>query len=233
MHSLRLVAVAAFWIVAGVMSASWQVDVTAQARTAGAMADAANQFLASLTPEQRAKAVMRFDDGERFNWNERPLAGRKGIPLRELDGRQTQLAMALLKTGVGAAGYLEIQKIRSREPVLKEIRGPQDPNYPLSDSNLYYWSIFGQPSASSPWGWRVEGHHISVNVAVAAERSRKLFGSNLDGIAFAWSGGTQRGQWHYYTVQGSTFLIDYAQARDNETNHTHIIWRDFDDDFGD
>ena len=356
MRSLRLAAVAAFWMMAGATSAIWPAEANAQARTAVAMAEAANRFLASLTPEQRAKAVMRFEDRERFNWNERPLADRKGLPLTDLNEQQTTLAMEMLKTGVGAAGYQEIQKIRSREPVLKEIRGPKDKNYPLSDSDLYYWSVFGMPSPTSPWGWRVEGHHISVNITVAgdrisntplflgarpadlasaglqgsalraadpippalasrsladvedraralvrsldqqqrsiaifdrteardsdmisginnrtavrlaraglearrmtapqkarltalmeaylalmppeiaAERSRTLLGSGLDAIAFAWSGGIEPGQWHYYTVQGPTFLIDYAQARDNATNHVHIIWRDFDDDFGD
>jgi hypothetical protein len=55
--------------------------------------------------------------------------------------------------------------------------------------------------------------------------------SNLDEIAFSWVGGTERGQAHY-VVQGPTFMIEYAQSRNNAVGHIHTIWRDFSDDFG-
>ncbi len=357
MSVLKPVTLAMCCIVAAGAATFHASEATAQSRSgAAAMVEAVNAFLASLTPQQKTKAMMRFEDPERFNWNERPLADRKGVALKEMNEHQRHLALEVLKAGTGAAAYEEIQKVRSREPVLKEIRGPKDPNYALSDPDLYYWSIFGTPSANGTWGLRVEGHHVSVNLTFAdgrivsssplflgarpadltearlegsalkaaqpipaayaarslssvedkarelvrsldaQQRSVAIFdrlekrdadmisginnrraaplkraglearrmtaqqrallvdlvktylafmppefaaaqagilsGSRLDYVAFAWSGGTNRGEWHYYTVQGPTFLIDYAQARDNMTNHVHALWRDLGGDFG-
>ena len=93
----------------------------AQTRSAAAMAEAANKFLASLTSEQKAKATLRFEDEERFNWDEAPRP-RKGIPLKELTEQQRNLAMELWKTGVGDTGYQKVQMIRSREPVLSALQ---------------------------------------------------------------------------------------------------------------
>ncbi|MEW3591232.1 DUF3500 domain-containing protein, partial [Pseudomonas aeruginosa] len=35
------------------------------------------------------------------------------------------------------------------------------------DPDRYYVSIFGTPGRF-PWGWRFEGHHLSLNVALPA-----------------------------------------------------------------
>ena len=53
----------------------------------------------------------------------------------------------------------------------------------------------------------------------------------LDGIKFAWIGGTERGDAHYYRVQGPGFLIEYDNTQNN-ANHIHLVWRDFTGDFG-
>jgi hypothetical protein len=66
---------------------------------------------------------------------------------------------------------------------------------------------------------------------VAAERLERLKNAGLDSIAFAWCGETERGKKHYYRVQGPTFLIEYDNAQ-NDGNHIHSVWRDFDGDFG-
>lgn len=50
-------------------------------------------------------------------------------------------------------------------------------------------------------------------------------------IVFAWMGGTEKGDPHYYRVQGPTFLLEYANTQ-NDANHVHAVWRDFDGDFG-
>ena len=52
-----------------------------------------------------------------------------------------------------------------------------------------------------------------------------------DRIAFAWAGSLERGQKHYYRVQGPTFLIEYDNTQ-NDANHIHSVWRDFNGDFG-
>src|SRR6185369_3918542 len=54
---------------------------------------------------------------------------------------------------------------------------------------------------------------------------------SFDGVRFAWAGATERGQRHYYRVQGARFLIEY-DASQNDGNHIHTVWRDFTGDFG-
>jgi hypothetical protein len=68
---------------------------------------------------------------------------------------------------------------------------------------------------------------------VAAERRRRLIeGAALDDMYFQWAGGIEPGQAHAYIVQGPTFMIEYAQNRNNAVGHVHTVWRDFAGDFG-
>jgi hypothetical protein len=53
----------------------------------------------------------------------------------------------------------------------------------------------------------------------------------LDKIYFAWAGGLERGEPHYYRVQGGSFVLEYDNVQ-NGANHVHSVWRDFDHDFG-
>jgi hypothetical protein len=66
---------------------------------------------------------------------------------------------------------------------------------------------------------------------VAAQRMAKIKAAGLENIAFAWAGPTERGALHYYRVQGPTFLIEFDNTQ-NQGNHVHSIWRDFNGDFG-
>jgi hypothetical protein len=65
----------------------------------------------------------------------------------------------------------------------------------------------------------------------AEERLSMLRGAGLEGIKFAWMGGLERGEKHYYRIQGPTFLIEYDNTQNN-ANHVHTVWRDFKGDFG-
>ena len=66
---------------------------------------------------------------------------------------------------------------------------------------------------------------------IAADRMAKIKSAGMDNVAFAWAGPTERGQKHYFRVQGPTFLIEFDNTQ-NDGNHVHSIWRDFKDDFG-
>ena len=66
---------------------------------------------------------------------------------------------------------------------------------------------------------------------IAADRLSKIEKAGWDHVAFAWAGGLERGQKHYYRVQGPTFLIEYDNTQ-NDGNHIHSVWRDFHGDFG-
>jgi len=50
-------------------------------------------------------------------------------------------------------------------------------------------------------------------------------------IHFAWSGGINRGDPHYYRVQTPSFLIELDDTQD-DANHIHSVWRDVTGDFG-
>jgi hypothetical protein len=67
--------------------------------------------------------------------------------------------------------------------------------------------------------------------AVADEEATKYQGERLDELAFAWAGGVEPGEGHYYRVQGPRLLIEYDNTQ-RGANHVHTVWRDPDDDFG-
>jgi hypothetical protein len=153
--------------------------LVAQKKSATASADVARQFLGSLTTEQRAKAAFTFADQERFDWWFIPRL-RKGLMLEDMTPAQQQLAQKLLATGLSAKGVRETEQIRSLEVILKDLEAkdppPRNPNvYAVRDPGAYYISIFGTPGPKDPWGWRFEGHHVSVNFTM------------VDGAVTAWT----------------------------------------------
>src|SRR5258708_6013294 len=146
-------------VLAGVLSPAYE-----RWKTGAMMTEAATNFLASLTPEQRAKATFPYEDEERKNWHFIPRV-RKGIPFKELDPAQSRLAYAFLTSGLSRRAYMQATTIMSLDDVLREIeKGRQ--GTPTRDPEMYFFSLFGQPSAMGRWGWRVEGHHLSVNFVV-------------------------------------------------------------------
>jgi len=126
------------------------------------MAEAASVFLASLSDAQKKKTQFAVDFEDRRNWTYLP-GKRHGISLRQLDSFQQKLAFALLASGLSAQGNAKALSIMSLEAVLREIEGDSDYD---RDPDLFYIAVFGSPSDDAPWGWRVEGHHLSVNFLV-------------------------------------------------------------------
>src|SRR5678816_1346449 len=125
------------------------------------MATAASNFLAALTQEQKAKATFGFADAERTDWHFIPRE-RKGLPIKEMTQEQRLLAYALLASGLSNRGYGKAVSIMSLESILAELEQGKGP---VRDPERYFVSIFGAPG-KAPWGWRVEGHHLSLNFAV-------------------------------------------------------------------
>jgi hypothetical protein len=129
------------------------------------MGEAATDFLASLASDQRAKATYAFDDhAERTRWYYTPVE-RGGLPLSEMDRRQQQLAHRLVATGLSRAGYVAASTIIGLETTLDALEGWRFRGHGR-DPTLYYVSIFGEPQAVGAWGWRFEGHHISLNYTI-------------------------------------------------------------------
>jgi hypothetical protein len=297
------------------------------------MTDTARNFLDSLTAAQRAKVTFEFQNEERFNWHFIPRP-RKGLPLREMTPAQKHLARALLSAGLSQTGYIKATTVMSLEEILRVLEHDSGER---RNPEAYFFSIFGRPSGAGTWGYRIEGHHLSLNFTIVQGRvtgSPNFLGANpaevkqgprkglrtlareedlarellaalsaeqravaivnktayrdiltgasrkeaLEGqpsglsaakmtakqrdllrtltqeyaenltpqlaqaraeqiskaganLFFAWAGGIQRGQRHYYRVQAPTFLIEYDNTQNN-ANHIHSVWRDFDGDFG-
>ena len=306
------------------------------ARDAGAAA--ANAFLASLPAELRARAALPFDSADRTTWYFVPRE-RIGVSLLTLDDPQSELLGPLLATALSPEGLLTARGVMKHENILRRVETEAGVGNALRrDPGLYYASVFGKPAGAAPWGWRFEGHHLSINVTqvpgqppvvapvfVGANPARVLSGPEtgfrllaaeedlgrelirmlpesrrkaalisdtaypdivtgndpkvrpleFEGLAcadmspaeqqqlrrlielytarlvpaaardawarlerdgfgkvrFAWAGGLEGGQKHYYRVHGPTLLIEYDNTQ-NDANHIHTVYRDLQRDFG-
>jgi len=130
------------------------------------MANAANAFLSALDEAQAKKARFAFDAYQRENWGFVPRE-RKGLPLEALDEKQTALVRALLKTALSDPGLGKVDAIMALEAFLGEIEKRPD----FRNPKAYFTSIFGEPKAGGTWGWRFEGHHLSLNYTVIAGKA--------------------------------------------------------------
>jgi len=298
------------------------------------MVQAADHWLSALTPEQKARATFELKEDERLNWHFIPR-DRKGLSVKEMTPAQRHLAQALLASALSQRGFIKAATIMSLESILKDI---EQGTGPVRDPEFYYFSVFGKPTTTGNWGWRVEGHHLSLNFTLtggravsvtpsflgsnpgevrsgprqglrvlaaeedlarqlvksldasqssiailsntapkdvitsadrkareltppglvaakmaesqrgllervileyvgryrgelAAQDIEKIRRAGLDKVSFAWAGGTEPGQGHYYRIQGPTFLLEYNNTQ-NDANHIHAVWRDFNGDFG-
>lgn len=297
------------------------------------MLQAVNAFLATLTGEQKAKVQLPFNSEERLNWFYIPKE-RNGLRYKLMTPEQQSAAHQLLQVSLSKSGYRKIEAIRQLELVLKEMENGSA----TRDPELYYFTVFGEPSTKGTWGWRYEGHHVSLHwtsikgrivasspqflgtnpaevrsgpqkgvrvlaaeedlgrslvksltpeqrkIAIVSEtapadvittntrkaailedtglpfsklnheqqglfltllkeyanvqieeiakqRLEAVHQAGMENIKFAWMGGIEKGQPHYYRIQGSTFLVEY-DCTQNDANHIHTVWRDFKGDFG-
>lgn len=136
----------------------------------------ANHFINLLNEEQKVGTLFPFDDNERYNFHFVPFV-RKGVTFNEMNEKQTEAALVLLKSCLSENGYQKAQAIVAMEVILKEIenRKPEDK---YRDPGNYHFSIFGIPSNKTIWGWRFEGHHISYNFSF----DKKLIVSGTPGF---------------------------------------------------
>jgi uncharacterized protein DUF3500 len=168
---------------AGLLMAAYE-----RTRPEDVMTMAAKAYLNALTPEQRARAVFPFTSEERLNWHFIPIA-RKGVALREMTPAQKHLAEALMSAGLSQQGVIKAHTIMSLEQVLKDAEQGTGPE--RDPENYHVW-IFGEPSERGTWGYRFEGHHISLNWTVVNGRiasSPSFFGANPAEV----KGGTRAG----------------------------------------
>ena len=140
---------------------------------------AARELLESLSEKERETASFAFEDGERTNWHFIPRE-RPGLSLKSMDEKKREKSVALLDASLSAAGFEKAEQVRELEAILAEIEGPNRrlPRDPL----LYHVSLFGKPSDTEAWGWRFEGHHLSLNYTLRGNElvsaTPSFFGAN-------------------------------------------------------
>jgi hypothetical protein len=169
-------------LLAVALLAAWIAGAAiASERSASAMASAATKLLAALSPEQKQKASFALDSDELTRWHYVPAMQfeRHGLAIREMNDAQRALAQELLKTGLSAHGLTQAATIMNDlETILKAMEN----GAAMRDPQQYAFSVFGTPAAKGAWGWRVEGHHLSLHFAVAngsaVASSPTFFGSN-------------------------------------------------------
>lgn len=123
------------------------------------MAAAASRFLASLTPELRAKAALPFEPAVREKWQYVPAA-RDGVSFAEMNDAQKMAARDLMRSALSARGVGKVEQIMLLDAVLREVEQGRGP---ARDPLAYTVAVYGTPGVEAAWGWRIEGHHISLN----------------------------------------------------------------------
>jgi hypothetical protein len=151
-------------IVAVALSATMPTVVTGQPPSAAwpAVAEAAVVFLNALAPDKRQRAMIPFDSRERFNWHYVPRR-REGLPLKAMNEAERAAAHQLLRSALSEVGYRKAVDIMQLEEVLRQAEF-----FPFSrDPENYAFTVF-TTGAPFPLGWRVEGHHLSLNFTVVS-----------------------------------------------------------------
>lgn len=156
-------------------------------KPAGAkMADAASAFLATLSADEKKQATFAFDDEHRTAWFFTPQQDkdknptRKGLRLEKMTDKQKAAAVELLRAGLSASGSQQAEAIMANEGLLAELEGKGGTN--VRSPGWYFVSVFGEPNNTGKWGYRIEGHHLSVNFTLdkgeVVSATPVMFGTN-------------------------------------------------------
>jgi hypothetical protein len=142
------------------------------------MRAAASALMASVDDRRRAKLILPFADAQRTDWHYTPRS-RPGLSFAELDRGQRDSVHKLLKTALSEVGHRKVVNIIELELVLKEMEFALSL---LRDPEKYSLVIFGAPDPKAPWGWRFEGHHLSLNFTLRGDQAvattPSFFGAN-------------------------------------------------------
>jgi Protein of unknown function (DUF3500) len=142
-----------------------------------AMAAAAVAWLNALPPDARRRAVFGMSDKERENWHYVPRR-REGVPFKEMPASARTAAHELMKASLSGMGYGKAVNIFRLEEVLRRL----ETFGLMRDPDNYAFTVFGAPGPSAPWGWRLEGHHLSLNFTLVPGKpvamTPAFFGAN-------------------------------------------------------
>lgn len=127
----------------------------------------AKHFIQTLTPEEQKVSLFPSSDPDRFNWSNEPenMHPRKGLMLSSMTNAQKRILHQLLQTVLSEQGYLKAMNVIRLDEWLKYhyYKAPDSKYY---GDSLYRLALFGTPDKDKLWGWRFEGHHLSINVTL-------------------------------------------------------------------
>ena len=129
---------------------------------------AADRFLNSLRPDQKVRTVFSVQDSEWRRWSnvDNGIFLRQGVSLKEMTEEQREAAMSLMRESLSAKGLQLSLDIMKTDQTLREINDDV-----LSyDEELYFFTLMGLPSATEPWGWQIDGHHLIINYFVLGDQ---------------------------------------------------------------
>lgn len=188
---LRLLTAHFAWL--ALLAAAAPAVAADTSRTAQAMVAAARTLLDSTPPAQQQELLQPFTMEARSDWNYTPRS-RTGIPFKAMEPAQRQAAHRLLETALSEPGLLKVRAIIALEIALRELE-----TFGLSrDPENYAFALFGPPDASAPWGWRIEGHHLSLHFTLAngqvVATLPQFLGANPASVPRDIANGPRRGQ---------------------------------------
>jgi hypothetical protein len=128
---------------------------------------AAAAFLGALTPDQRRRTVFALDDGEWRKWMNQHFYRRQGVSFDEMSEAQRESALGLLGAGLSARGLTLTRDIMKLNHTLGELNNNDFVQY---GEWLYHLTVMGEPSATEPWGWQLDGHHAIINYFVLGDQ---------------------------------------------------------------
>ena len=172
------------WLLHGAAAATvaWSLGVPAFAQVADtartALAGAATAFLSALSPDGRRRAVFAFNDKERGNWGYVPRR-REGLAFKGMSAAARAAAHELMKASLSEVGYGKAVNVIRLEEVLRQL---ETFGGLMRDPENYLVTVFGTPGPNAPWGWRLEGHHLSLNFTLVPGKpiavTPAFFGAN-------------------------------------------------------
>lgn len=128
---------------------------------------AAAAFLGSLSTQQRARTAFGIDDDEWRKWMNQHFYVRQGVSFEEMTAAQRDAAIGLMRASLSARGLKLSRDIMKLNHTLGELNND---NFVEYGEWLYWITIMGEPSATEPWGWQLDGHHLIINYFVLGDQ---------------------------------------------------------------
>jgi hypothetical protein len=128
--------------------------------------NAAVAFIETLSPVQLARTMYPVDDVEWRKWMNQHFYARQGVSFADMTDRQREAAFGLVRASLSTQGFELTRNIMRLNETLAELSEDHD----FLGEWLYYVQIYGKPSATDPWGWKLEGHHAIINYFVLGDQ---------------------------------------------------------------